>query len=419
MFQDLDFGGEGMQRAAVLFLVCLMALPVVAGCTNTRNASIVEVEAPVYQLADFSYQPDTGSYSFDFNLFRQAVKEGGATNLVLSPLSAKIALAMAYNGATGETREQMARVLGFEGMSLEEVNRRMSQLMDELENAGRGVQVDIANSMWANSPIEKDFAARVSEWYGAQAQSVEAWDATTIERMNAWVSDNTGGRITRMVNDVDPITILILLNALYFKAQWARGFDPALTEDADFHLPDGTAAQVSMMHQSGEYEYYENEDLQMVALPYKGGRMDMCIILPREGKDLSSMLESLDSAKWGQLTGRLTEGEGNIALPGFKVAYEKELSDTLKALGMKQAFVDGLQGIAQVRGPVFIGKVLQKTWMEVNEEGTEAAAATEVDILARAVPEPPFTMTVDCPFIFVIRDNRTGAPLFLGTIVSP
>ncbi len=255
-----------MKRAAVLFLVCLIALLAVTGCANTKSASVMEVEAPVYQLADFSYQPDTGNYSFDFNLFRQAVKEGGATNLVLSPLSAKIALAMAYNGATGETREQMARVLGFEGMSLEEVNRRMSELMAELENAGRGVQVDLANSMWANSPIEKDFAARVIEWYGAQAESVEAWDAATIERMNAWVSDNTGGKITKMVNDVDPNTLLVLLNALYFKGQWATGFDPALTEEADFHLPDGQTARVPMMHQSGEYEYYENEDIQMVAL---------------------------------------------------------------------------------------------------------------------------------------------------------
>lgn len=209
-----------MKRIAVVFLSCLMALPVLAGCTSTKNASVVEVEAPVYKLADFSYQPDTGNYSFDFNLFRQAVKESGATNLVLSPLSAKIALAMAYNGADGETKQEMARVLGFEGLSLEEVNRRMSELMAELKDAGRGVQVDIANSLWALGQINQDFAARVSESYGAQAQSVEAWDAATIERMNAWVSDNTGGKIQKMIDEVGPQTFLILLNALYFKGQW-------------------------------------------------------------------------------------------------------------------------------------------------------------------------------------------------------
>jgi serine protease inhibitor len=415
----LIFGGEDVKRAAVLFLVCLMALLAVTGCANTKSASVVEVDAPVYQLADFSYKPDTGNYSFDFNLFRQAVKEGGATNLVLSPLSAKIALAMAYNGATGETKEQMARVLGFEGLSLEEVNHRMSELMAELENAGRGVQVDIANSMWANSPIEKDFAARASEWYGAQAENVEGWDAATIERMNAWVSDNTGGKITKMINEVDPMTLLIILNALYFKGQWATGFDPALTGEADFHLPDGGTKRVSMMHQSGEYEYFENEDIQMVALPYRGESMDMCIILPRAGKDLSDALEGFDSAKWERMTAMLTTWKGDIALPGFKVAYEKELSGTLKALGMEQAFEGGFGGIAPELEDAFIGKVLQKTWMEVNEEGTEAAAATELDIRLGIVSDQPFSMTVDRPFIFVIRDNRTGAPLFLGTIVSP
>jgi serine protease inhibitor len=410
-----------VKRAVVLLLVCLVALPLAAGCTGTENASVVEVEAPVYQLADFSYQPDTGNYSFDFNLFRQVVKESGATNLVLSPLSAKIALAMAYNGATGQAKEEMARVLGFEGLSLEEVNLRMSGLMAELENNG-GVQTVIADSMWADEPLSPDFTARVSEWYGAQAESVEGWDAATIQRINAWVSDNTGGRISQMVEDMSRGTGLILLNALYFKGQWAAGFNPALTEEADFHLPDGGTVRASMMRQSGEYGYYEDEDLQMVALPYEGRSMDMCVILPREGVDLAGLAAGLDSAEWGRLTGALDSREGDIALPGFKVAYRKELSDALKTLGIKEAFEGGFEEIFSgiINGPTSIGKVLQKTWLEVNEEGTEAAAATEVEIVRAGISDDrPFTMTVDRPFIFAIRDVRTGAPLFLGTIVIP
>ncbi len=344
-----------MKRSAVLFLICLMALPVLAGCGNTKNSSTVEVKAPVYQLADFSYQVDTGSYAFDFNLFRQAVKEEGATNLVLSPLSAKIALAMAYNGAEGQAKEEMARLLGFEGLSLDEVNQRMSELMAQLES-NSAVQVELANSMWATDPINPAFAARVSELYGAQAESVEGWDAATIERINTWVSDNTGGKITEMVKEVDPMTILILLNALYFKGQWLSAFDPALTEEADFHLPDGRTVKVPMMHQSGmESEYYEDGDLQMVALPYMGFDTEMCVILPREGKNLSDVIESLDTAKWERITGNMSLGEGDIALPSFQVDYEKELTKTLKALGMDEAF-DGEVSFRTKQAPTISAK---------------------------------------------------------------
>lgn len=194
-----------------------------------------------------------------------------------------------------------------------------------------------------------------------------------------------------------------------------------MTEEADFHLPDGRTARVPMMHQSGEYEYYENEDLQIVALPYKGSRLDMCIILPREGKDYAQVLAGLDSSKWRQLTVYMTTYKGDIALPRFKVAYEKELSNTLTALGMGNAFAGGFDDIFGdvVNDSAFISKVLQKTWMEVNEEGTVAAASTELDMKLNSISDQPLTMTVDRPFIFAIRDNRTEAPLFLGTIVSP
>ncbi len=280
----------------------------------------------------------------------------------------------------------------------------------------------MADSMWADEPLNPDFTARVSEWYGAQAESVDAWDAATIERINAWVSDNTGGRITEMIEDVTRGTGLILLERPLLQGEWAAGFDPALTEEADFHLPDGGVTRVPMMRQSGEYMYFEDEELQMVALPYKGGNMDMCVILPREGNDLASLIAGLDSAEWGRLRSALYDAEGDLAIPGFKVAYRKELSDTLKTLGMEEAFEGGFEEmfIGTINGPTSIDKVLQKTWMEVNEEGTEAAAATMVEVKRLGISDDqPFTMTVDRPFVFAIRDVRSGAPLFLGTVVSP
>ena len=411
-----------LKKALVPALVLLMAIPVIAGCGS--SSSPVEPDNRKVK----SYNLKAESSDFAFGLFGQVASEDYGSNVVLSPLSAKLALAMAYNGAEGETKDAMAAVLDLEGMSLEEVNEQLGNLMTSLEQADEDVLLEIANSLWANQDyaLNPDFAQRCREWYEAEVANLDFSDPQSPQTINDWVKEKTHDKIDNIVNKLSPELALILINAVYFNGKWETPFDAEMTEDGDFHLLDGGTLTVPLMRRWDEFSYYEDEGLQAVSLPYgedSKGRMSMYVILPSEGRDYGEFLGTLSEANWEAWMDMFDDREGELALPRFKVEYEKELNDALKAMGMEPAFRGGLaDAFADLGGEdAFISKVLQKTYIDVNEEGTEAAAVTKVEMEATAVmPDTePFTMRVDRPFFFAIRDNQTGAILFMGSIVDP
>lgn len=369
-----------------------------------------------------------GVSTFDFDLFKSVFSEDFSRNVFLSPQSARTALAMTYNGAEGATRSQMSEVLGFEGKTMDEVNQSLSQTQEALESADPEATLEIANSLWGKRGIDflDDFIERNRRYYDARVSELDGLDPGPV---NTWVEEKTRGRITNLIKRIDPMTVLLLVNAIYFKGEWKSEFDESLTEEEDFTALDGGSSRVPLMAQSGSYGYLETEQFQAVELPYgEGERISMVVFLPAEDVGLKRFCDSLDLEKWNDWMRRLESRQGDIKIPRFEVEYEKLLNDNLIQMGMTDAFSGDLadfsgmvpQGIV-LGGRVFISQVLQKAYVKVDEKGTEAAASTAVEMMPTAVPNPEerFEMVVDRPFFFAIRDNHSQTLLFMGSIVEP
>jgi serpin B len=365
---------------------------------------------------------------FAFKLYDQVLKQRSDKNVFISPASVLLALAMTYNGAEGETRESMAHVLELEGMSLEEVNRAAADLKSALDAADPKVQLKIANSLWARNgfPVKPAFIQRNKDYYGAEVASLDFASPAAPATINSWVSKNTEGKIEKIVDRIDSATILFLINAIYFKGQWQFSFEKEKTRDDVFRLASGSQKRLPMMFQSGRFLYQRGKDFQAIALPYGAGRMSMYVFLPDEHTTLDQFERNLSPENWQKWMNTFRLAPGDLRLPRFKVEYEAELNDTLKALGMTEAF-DPLRanfsGIAEpsAGNRLFISQVKHKALAEVNEEGTVAAAVTSVTVTMTSAqaPQEPFIMKVDRPFFFAIRDNGTGLVLFMGSVADP
>ena len=363
---------------------------------------------------------------FGLKLFAEVAKQGAGKNVFISPASVGLALAMTYIGAVGETKDAMARALETQGITHPELNQAYAQLRAALESADPKVQLNIANSLWAKKGItfNPDFIQRNKQFYGADVTALDFGDPSAPATINSWVADKTKGKIDKIVDNIDAQSIMFLINAIYFNGKWAAEFDKGKTKEDVFATAAGQQKRHPMMHQSGDYRYYEGKGFQAVSLPYGAGRVSMYIFLPAKSTSLIEFQKNLNAANWEAWMSGFVETKGEIALPRFKVEYEIGLNDALKALGMGIAFDPdraNFGGIGQTSGNIFISRVKHKTFAEVNEEGTEAAAATSVEMSVTSMRQPPktFRMIVDHPFFCVIRDNRTGTLLFVGSIVDP
>jgi serpin B len=362
--------------------------------------------------------------NFGFKLFSQLIQEQPDQNVVISPSSVAIALSMTYNGANGETQKAMVDTLALQDVSLEDLNRANADLENILENADPAVQVAIANSLWGRQDItfHSEFLQRNQNFYNAEIATLDFTDPAAVATINDWVNQRTAGKIPQIIDEIDPDDVLYLINAIYFKGSWTEEFDPSRTSDRPFTLLDGTQKQHPMMIQGGKFDYAETEQFQAIELPYGEGRMSMYVFLPRETYSLSEFQQILRSDNWDNWMRQFTQREGSLELPRFKFEYGNSLNDALKALGMSVAFEPNqadFSGMSDTK--TFINNVQHKTFIEVNEEGTEAAASTSVgiSITSAQLPQDPFEMRVDRPFFFAIRDNQSGTVLFMGSIVNP
>ncbi len=360
---------------------------------------------------------------FGFKLFTETLKQENNKNVFVSPSSVAIALAMVYNGAAGETQQAMARAMELQGISLSELNQTNAELIKLLKNPDPKVQLAIANSLWARQgiPFKPEFLQRNQQFYDAKVTELDFKDPGAVATINNWVSQNTRNKITEIIDRLSPDEVMVLINAIYFKGNWSKQFDPAMTKKEPFFLETGNQKQHPLMAQSGEYRYLENEQFQAVSLPYGNSRqISMYFFLPRSGSNLSTFLQTLTADNWKQWMQQFRNREGSIQIPRFKLEYETELTPVLSALGMGTAFSGraDFSGLSSV--PVQIDQVKHKTFVEVNEEGTEAAAVTSIGIRATAaMPSQPFNLVVNRPFFCVLRDNSTGTILFMGAIVDP
>lgn len=383
--------------------------------------------------ADVDYQLDPrvqrATTDFGFRLFGRLVAQNQKENVVASPLSVASALAMAYNGADRETREAMADTLGFGEMTLDEVNHSYAALRNSLSRADGHVELAIANSLWAKEDVafNPDFLGRNRQFYAAEVATLDFGDPAAPDVINRWVADQTRGKIDGIVDEIDPLAVLFLINAVYFNGEWTVAFDEEMTRDRSFYLPDGSEKQHPMMSQMGQYQYLENDDFQAVSLPYGDGDASMYIFLPREHTGLTGFLANLGVDNWESWLDQFNNREGNIVLPKFKAEYEKSLIDPLKALGMGIAFdprlanFDGMHDGAEEL-ELYIQEVKHKAFIEVNEAGTEAAAVTSVGVGVTSLePEKPprFSFIADRPFFYAIRDSKNGSIIFMGVVMDP
>jgi serpin B len=361
---------------------------------------------------------------FGFNLYRGILKTDAGKNVFVSPASVSMALSMAANGAGGTTREAMLKALAVQGLSIDELNRSNAGILGMLQNPDAKVTLTIANSLWARKgiPFRKSFLDLNREFYHAEVSDLDFQDPGSTGVINRWVSDATQGKIPTMIDRIQPDDIMFLLNAIYFKGTWTVAFEKKATAEKPFTLKSGSVASVPMMSQSGRYRYLKGDGFQAVSLPYGKERVSMYLFLPDQAVGLDGFHRSLDAENWSSWMSGFRQQQGSVVLPRFRMKYEIQLNDPLSAMGMAEAFDPrkaDFTGLLDAR-EVFISQVKHKTFVEVNEEGTEAAAATSIGISVTSVqPNTPFHLVFDRPFFCAIRDNESGAILFMGSIQDP
>jgi serpin B len=416
-------------RVIVTASICLTILGLAGVWCAKQPASFAASDARARPSPQISNQVAneklvTANTKLTFKLFSEILKKQHSENIFISPASLAIALNIVYNGAGGETQEAIAKTLELQGTNLQEINQANADLKASLKNPDPKVQLSIANSLWTKEsiPFKPEFLQIIQNFYQAEVKNLNFSNPTAPSMINNWVNQSTNGKIDKIVDVIEPNTAFILLNAIYFKGNWTEQFPKEATQLRPFTLLDGTQKQHPMMrHQdSASFPYYENELFQAVSLPYGEGRMSMYIFLPNQGVSLKTFYEKLNAENWQQWMNQFNNfdnsgGEVLISLPRFKLEYAIDLKDALKALGMEIAFTKEANFSGMTSSSVSIDKIKHKTFVEVNEEGTEAAAVTEVG----GVRSGPIEMNVNRPFFFAIRDNQTGSILFVGSIVEP
>lgn len=353
------------------------------------------------------------------------VEANGNGNTFISPTSLFIALSMIYNGADGVTKEEIAKVLQAEGMEVNELNRANASLMSILHSDSKQIQLNVANSIWLNETFhfQTDFAQNNRDYFNAKIQEIDIYDSHSPKMINDWVKKSTNEKIEKIVDaPLDPNLVAILINAIYFKGDWTYEFDKRQTEKRTFHLEDGTTKDMPLMTLNEKLAYMENENFQAVSLPYGDEEMSMKVFLPKENSSLEEFEKMLTNDNWRRWSSEFQEKEGTIMLPKFQLEYEVSLNEALKKLGMTTAFDKGANFTKMIKenDPLWISKVKQKTYIDVNEEGAEAAAATSVEVVSEsAAIDEPFYMEVKRPFFIAITDDETGTILFMGSISNP
>ncbi len=363
-----------------------------------------------------------GNNAFAFGLLREVCARDTARNTFISPLSASMALGMTMNGAAGATLDGMRAALGFGQTPLADIDASYQSLIELLRGLDSSVDFRLANSIWARQgfPFRQSFYDVAQRYFDAEVKELDFSSSTAAPTINAWVKQATGGRIESIVSaSIPPEIVMYLINAIYFKGSWRDRFDAGSTGVADFTRDDGGRYPVHMMRRTGFVPYFETPVARGVELPYGRTAFVMDVVLPANGTTLRELAAGLDTATWRAWLAAAETTRVVLGVPRFELSWEARLNEPLKALGMDRAFyLETADFSAMSPTPLFISEVKQKTWVRVNEEGTEAAAATSVGMAPTALPRT-VEFTVDRPFLVAIRERFSGTILFLGAMGAP
>jgi serine protease inhibitor len=401
-----------------IFRPALFALVLIG--TACREGTAPAPSAPITSLPRTLTDPENkviaGSNEFAFDLFRTGNVSQHKANIFMSPLSASMALGMTANGANGATYDEMRSALRLTGATREDVGAGYKSLIELLRGLDPGTTFTIANSIWYERtfPFNASFLDESKLYFDAQVESIDFRSPTAVPTINSWVSEHTNDKIPTILDNIADEEVMFLINAIYFKGIWQKQFDKSKTVDAPFHSADGTTSTVKMMAREEGVQYTATSEYAAVDLPYGNSAFSMTVVLPNG--DIDAFAESFDQAKWNSLVGSFRESNLQVYLPRFRMEWKRGLNEDLQQLGMRLAFYSADFTRMSPRGlDLIITRVVQKTFVEVDEEGTEAAAATMVGI---GLTSMPAAFRADRPFLVVIRERFSGTILFIGKIAK-
>ncbi|KKR80263.1 MAG: Proteinase inhibitor I4 serpin [Candidatus Daviesbacteria bacterium GW2011_GWA1_41_61] len=356
--------------------------------------------------------------NFSFKLFQELVKVDSLKNIFISPSGISLALSMVYQGALDQTKDALTQTLNIQDIFKEDLNKNNQDLLNILKSTDPKVEISVANSIWGKKDIKfnQDFIDTNQKYYQAQVKNLDFTQPNAAATINNWVKENTKNKIAQIVSSPFPKnTVLYLINAVYFKGIWTKEFDKKLTKDQDFTAANKLKKQHPMMEQKGTFKYLENDDFQAIDLPYgQEGRFSMYLFLPKYG--LKQFTATLSAQSWNGWMEEFRETEGTIILPKFKMEYEKELKNPLINLGMGIAF-GAKANFDNLAKDIYLSTVKQKTYIEVSEEGINASGVSSMQTPDKAAK--PFSIQINKPFFFAVRDNRLETILFMGIINDP
>lgn len=359
---------------------------------------------------------------FGLELLQEVFDEDKAPNIMISPASVSIALGMTYNGAESTTRDAFREVLDYGDLTQGEVSEITRELIHVLLTNTKGNLLEIANSIWYNEgfPVKQDFIDLSATYYDAKVKELDFSKANAVTTINNWVSNKTHDKIETIIDQIDPFTAMFLINALYFNCVWETEFDPKDTYDAPFYREDGSRfGIVDMMKLENDFQAAYSDNFRAVELPYKGDKFSMFLFLPDEGTTVNELVSELDTDTWNhwmELFNRVPEYD--VELPRFKFEFDRSLKQDLIDMGLEVAFSDraDFSGISDIS--LLISDVIHKTYIKLNEEGTEAAAVTAVVMGVTSVG-PGDLLRFDRPFLFAITENSSKSILFMGKVSEP
>ncbi|OGU67475.1 MAG: hypothetical protein A2499_16545 [Stygiobacter sp. RIFOXYC12_FULL_38_8] len=406
-------------KRTLLKVFCYAAFLLIYACDSNN---VNPVENPKREFSLLEKQLASSADDFSFKLFKQVYNSEPDKNLFVSPLSISMALGMTMNGADGTTYDGMKSVLSLDSFTRQQANETYQSLMNLLCSVDPKVTMNIANSIWYNKDytFQTDFIETNKKYFNAVVNAMNFQDPATVNVINNWVKTSTKDKIEKIVDQISPETIMYLINAVYFKGTWKYQFDANKTKDDIFTTESGKKVAVKMMEQETEISTFSNELFTAVDLPYGSSAFSMTLFLPNTEKKLREVVSYLTRENFDSVVNHLASGKRNLFLPRFKLEYKIKLNDVLKALGMGEAFDPGKANFKKLYagiGNAYISDVDHKTYVDVNEEGTEAAAVTSVVIGVTSIMNN--NIRFDKPFLFLIREKNSGAIIFVGTLADP
>lgn len=396
----------------------LIIISLITSCTNQNDPKIPEDAKPILLKTGMEKRV-TQDNEFAFDLLKNTITSSGETNVFISPLSVSIALGMAWNGANGQTKTEMETALKMSGMSADDINGYYQIMLSTLPGIDPSTKLNIANSLWYKTGfnVKPDFLKVNSNYFNAYIKELDFSQSWAVDTINNWCAKKTNNLITNPLDQIATDAVMYLVNAIYFKGIWRKQFETKKTTETYFTTELGNQVKVNMMYQKDTFAYAQDDYAKYLDMPYGNNAFSMTVILPNDGKTTGDVLNYLTTDTWNSRLQIMATKEVEVYFPRFKSQNKFLLNDPLKSMGMKLAFTDiaDFTNIADTN--LYISRVIHDTYVEVTEEGTEAAAATVVEIGITSIPIMP-EFRVDKPFLFVIREKSTGVILFIGKMGS-